>query len=135
MATGKPCKDCGSVTRKVTAPGPRCATCHRTRKAEVKKATHEAYVLKTYGLRAGEYDELLEAQGGACFICQRATGKTKRLAVDHDHKSGLVRGILCGPCNSVLAHIRDDKAIAGRIVSYLWYPPALKVLGERKPSE
>lgn len=135
MASGKACKTCGSVTRKVTAPGPRCATCHRLRKAEAKKAAHEAYVLKTYGLKAGEYDELYDFQGGMCYICQRATGKARRLAVDHDHGTGLVRGLLCKPCNSVLAHFRDNRKAIYRAITYLTWPPAQKLLGERKPNE
>ncbi len=133
MASGKACKTCGSVTRKVTAPGPRCATCHRLRKAEAKKAAHEAYVLKTYGLKAGEYDLLYAEQGYCCAICQRAKGVSKKLAVDHDHKTGYVRGLLCGPCNKVLGHLRDDPEAAHRMELYLLWPPALNTLGERKP--
>lgn len=131
----KPCKTCGSVTRKVTAPGPRCATCHRLRKAEAGKAAHEAYVLRTYGLRAGEYDRLLANQGGVCFICQRANGATKKLAVDHNHETGNVRGLLCGPCNKILGHLRDDPDAGHRIEAYLLWPPAQALLGFRRPDE
>ena len=100
-----------------------------------KAASHEAYVLKTYGLKAGQYQALHEAQGGVCYICQRATGKTKKLAVDHDHRTGFVRGLTCGPCNSLLAHIRDDIQTAHRIVEYLVNPPAFYVIGKVKSDE
>jgi hypothetical protein len=94
---------------------------------------HEAYVLKTYGLKAGEYQALYEAQGGKCFICTRATGAARKLAVDHDHKTGYVRGLLCKPCNSLLAHIRDDTQTLHRTIEYLVNPPAQIHIGLRKP--
>jgi len=129
----KACKGCGSETRKLPHPGPRCGQCHRAVKASRKDAAHELYVLKTYGLKAGQYQALYEAQGGVCYICQRATGKTKKLAVDHDHVTGYVRGLLCKPCNSILAQVRDDKEAAHRIVNYLYSPPAFGVVGKVKP--
>lgn|SRR6478609_2765896 len=134
MSTNKPCKDCGSVTRKVTPPGPRCATCHRELKEARKEAAHELYVLRTYGLKAGQYGALYEAQGGVCYICRRATGKARKLAVDHDHSSGFVRGLLCKPCNSVLAHLRDDQDAVARMAAYLNIPPAWGVVGRVKPN-
>lgn len=127
------CKDCGSGTRKLSTPGPRCASCHRDRKKATARASHARWILKTYGLTIEQYEALYEAQGGVCYICQRATGKVRRLAVDHDHKTGYVRGLLCKPCNSILAQIRDDKDAAKRISLYLWEPPALAVIGKVKP--
>ena len=127
------CKSCGSGTRKLTAPGPRCQSCHRAVKAARKAASHELYVLKTYGLKAGQYQALYEAQGGVCYICRRATGKVRKLAVDHCHRTGFVRGLLCKPCNSVLAHFRDDPLIATRTLYYLSNPPAYGVIGKVKP--
>ena len=129
------CKGCGSTSRKTSAPGPRCATCHRARKKTVRDAAHEAYVLKTYGLRAGEYARLYTYQGGKCYICLRATGKARRLAVDHDHATGYVRGLLCKPCNSMLAHVRDDPEMFRRGIAYLYSPPAHDSIGKRKPDE
>lgn len=127
------CKDCGSTTRKLSKPGPRCATCRRELKKAQDKARHELYVLKTYGLKIGEYDKLYVAQGGACYICQRATGKTKKLAVDHDHETGYVRGLLCGPCNKLLGHVRDDPRTLQRAADYLITWPAQRFIGLRKP--
>lgn len=45
-----------------------------------------------------QYDKMLAAQGGKCAICKRPP-KSRRLAVDHDHKTGKVRGLLCFRCN------------------------------------
>lgn len=127
------CKSCGSGTRKLTPPGPRCASCHRALKAARKAASHEAYVLKTYGLKAGQYQALYEAQGGVCYICRRATGKTKKLAVDHDHRTGFVRGLTCSVDNKMLGHFRDDPEALDRAAEYLRNPPAFDVIGKVKP--
>lgn len=131
--TVRSCKGCGSTTRKLSAPGPRCATCHRDRKKAAARASHARWILKTYGLTIEQYEALYEAQGGVCYICRRATGKVRRLAVDHDHKTGYVRGLLCKPCNSVLAHIRDDTQTLHRTIEYLVNPPAFYVIGKVKP--
>jgi len=80
-----------------------------------------------------QYEALYEAQGGCCYICQRAKGISKKLSVDHDHATGYVRGLLCATCNKILGHLRDDDYAAARIVSYLVYPPAFKTIGKVKP--
>ena len=67
-------------------------------------------------------------QGGLCAICRRASGKTRRLSVDHDHKTGLVRGLVCRPCNDFLGWIMDDPEAGRRLYQYLTNPPA-KMLG------
>lgn len=129
----KACKDCGSTTRKLSYAGPRCGACHRAVRSSRKDAAHGAYVLKTYGITGDEYWALYEAQGGSCYICQRATGKTKKLAVDHDHATGHVRGLLCTTCNKFLGHIRDEPLAGTRINTYLRKPPAFAVFGKKKP--
>lgn len=78
----------------------------------------------TYGLAEGDYDRLYQYQGGVCAGCRRATGRTKRLAVDHHHATGEVRGLLCGPCNQVLGRYRDDPSTLQRLIDYLMSPPA-----------
>lgn len=130
----KKCKDCGPESKRPAPhPGPRCATCHRDIVKARKKAKHAAWVLATYGLKDGQYDLLKAAQGGSCAICRRATGATKKLAVDHDHKTGFVRGLLCGPCNGMLGNARDDVEFFLRAAEYLTHPPALEAIGEVKP--
>lgn len=127
------CKDCGSTTRKLSRPGPRCATCKRERRTAAREAAWARGIKERYGLTPEQYWTLYEAQEGCCYICQRATGKVKRLAVDHDHKTGYVRGLLCGPCNKILGHLRDDLLAAYRVVEYLEVPPAHKTIGWIKP--
>lgn len=56
---------------------------------------------KQLGVTDEEYAAMLERQGGGCAICG-ATPKTRRLHVDHDHRTGGVRGLLCHRCNRAL---------------------------------
>jgi hypothetical protein len=86
--------------------------------------------MATYGLQRGEYDRLFKAQGGACAICRQT--RKQRLSVDHDHKTGLVRGLLCRMCNGrLLTAAKDQPEILRSGADYLLNPPALEVLGER----
>lgn len=123
------CKDCHSHTRKLDKPGPRCATCWRS---EVRKRKARAYaqaIEKRYGITIEQYDALYIAQGGVCYICRRATGKTRRLAVDHNHKTGKVRGLLCKLCNRfIIGYARDNAEMLKRAIEYLTNPPADAVL-------
>ena len=135
MTAKRACKDCGSTSRALKAPGPRCATCLRALKKAQKRASHGRWILKTYGLTLEQYEALYEAQGGVCWICRRATGKVRRLAVDHDHATGYVRGLLCSEDNKILGHFRDDPVAAQRMVDYLVSPPAFGVVGRVKPEE
>lgn len=101
----------------------------RRTKAEIEAARrrHAKYVQTTYGLAEGDYERLYLAQGERCFICLRARGTTKRLAVDHCHKSGRARGLLCGPCNKMIGHGRDDPEFFMRAYEYLRNPPAWRI--------
>ena len=125
MKKQRRCKDClPDSNRKANYPGPRCATHHRVIFKLRKAYNHDKYVQIEYGLKSGEYANLYQKQRCHCAICQRATGKSKRLAVDHDHKTGLIRGLLCGPCNQMLALARSDPSFFRRAVNYLLHPPA-----------
>lgn len=116
------CKDClaaGLVNDRPIVKARRCATHHRAFRKTQKAKNHEKMVERGYGLGPGEYEKMYEEQGGHCAICQRATGKTKRLAVDHDHDTGLVRGLLCGPCNKMVGYFRNSSEAFLRAAAYL----------------
>ena len=66
---------------------------------------------------------MFDRQGGVCAICQRAKGISRRLAVDHNHATGAVRGLLCAPCNQFIGYLRDDAAAFRRGYEYLSAPP------------
>lgn len=63
-----------------------------------KRARKDRHLRKTYGITIEDYDRMLEEQGGRCEICGRLPKKLS-LAVDHNHKTGKVRGLLCMRCN------------------------------------
>jgi hypothetical protein len=120
------CSGCQSFVPLFYTTGSRCKAC-------ASSASHEQRVASVYGLEPGQYDALLKLQGGVCFICQRRPG-TKRLAVDHDHLTGRVRGLLCASnehgCNrAILGNIRDV-AMARRILLYLAVTPYDRMLGQ-----
>lgn len=131
------CKDCRATgvtsSRPAPHPGPRCATHHRIETRRKRLAASARHVERTYGLTPAEYERLYEHQGRRCAICRRATGASKRLAVDHDHAccpgptscGRCVRGLLCGTCNDELAHARDSVDHFHRAIRYLREWPAL----------
>lgn len=127
------CKDCtaegASNARPSPYPGPRCATHHRTIVKARKGVAHERRVRRVFGLAEGDYDRLYAYQGGLCAGCRRANGATKKLAVDHHHVTGEVRGLLCGPCNRMVGHFRDDPATFERLAAYLVLPPFRQMQG------
>lgn len=129
----KTCKDCVAegVTsqREAKFPGPRCFTHHKAFKKAAKQRSHDAAVSRTYGLAPGDYERLYESQGRRCAITGcRATGKSKRLAVDHDHRTGEVRGLLCTPHNRVIGYNFDSPEAFDSLAEYLRNPPARAVL-------
>jgi hypothetical protein len=64
---------------------------------------------RRYGISLEEYQVLLRNQGGVCAICGTSKCSTgQRLAVDHDHNTGAVRGVLCKNCNVGLGSFKDD---------------------------
>jgi hypothetical protein len=83
-------------------------------------------VKSKFGLSVQEYDAMYAAQGGVCAICKRQeTGKsrgsdaTKLLAVDHDHKTGKVRALLCAQCNQALGMFCDSPRLLQAAIEYL----------------
>lgn len=74
------------------------------------------------GIRAttAQYDRLLERQGGGCGICRRKRRPDeKQFALDHDAKTGVVRGVLCFDCNTGLGKFGDDPEQLMAAIEYL----------------
>ncbi|MDX3260741.1 endonuclease VII domain-containing protein [Streptomyces sp. MI02-2A] len=132
MTTEKTCKDCEPGSKRPAPnPGPRCATHWREEKKRRKQAAHEKRVQNVYGLGEGDYDVIYKGQDGRCAICQRATGASRKLSVDHNHKTGEVRGLLCRVCNNLLGHARDSTEFFDRAKQYLINPPARQILEKK----
>lgn len=71
-----------------------------------------------------QLDAMYAASNGCCQICGGVqqgfkNGKPKNLAIDHCHKTGNVRGLLCTKCNTALGHFNDDPALLMRAIDYL----------------
>lgn len=68
-----------------------------------------------YGITMEDYKKLHELQKGLCKICERQ----KQLMVDHCHKTGKIRGLLCGKCNKGLGHFLDNREYLKSAIEYL----------------
>jgi hypothetical protein len=86
----------------------------------------------TYGMTPEQQADLLAAQGNKCALCGRDQ-RMRALAVEHDHKTNIVRGFACKTCNhDVLGSLHDSAAMALRALVYLLSPPARQVgIGDR----
>lgn len=83
-----------------------------------KAIGRKGHLWKTYGLTLEDYDRRLEAQGGKC-VCGAAG---ELLHVDHDHETGEVRGLLCGPCNRTIGMALDSPERLMALARYLQTP-------------
>lgn len=62
-----------------------------------------------------DYEKMSDLQNGKCAIC----GEKKELHVDHDHETGMIRGLLCGNCNRAIGIMKDDKNLLIKAIEYL----------------
>jgi hypothetical protein len=94
-------------------------------RAQRRRASYKHLLRTKFGLTIEQYEEMLAAQGGVCAICKRPErsiskhGSVKVLAVDHDHKTGAVRKLLCNECNKGLGSFQDDLPRMLAAVEYL----------------
>lgn len=127
----KLCRKCGE-TKSVTDFSPTekwCRPCRAAyqkefRRRDPQKATDQVYeqrLKRDLGMTLAEYDAMVEEQNGACAICRTvppASGR-RQLHVDHDHKSGAVRALLCHGCNRGLGGFRDDPELIAKAIAYI----------------
>lgn len=81
-------------------------------------------IKKTYGISEDEYKEIAESQNNVCAICKQTEtsvyrGQVRLLAVDHDHKTGKVRALLCSKCNIGLGLFRDNPELLIVAAAYI----------------
>lgn len=105
--------------------GPYCRPCQRS-------YNRERSLLNTFGLTWDEYEFLLACQEDRCYLCRRLPRKTA-LAVDHNHKTGEIRGLLCRTCNHrMLGSAQENPDLLRKAADYLENPPAREVFGDQK---
>ena len=90
---------------------------YQQRQKSQKKALKKR--LRHFGLSEKTYEHLLNSQENCCAICLRGASNTRRLAIDHDHKTKKVRGLLCTRCNLGLGCFRDDADQLTAAIAYL----------------
>jgi Recombination endonuclease VII len=97
----------------------RCKACNKEYR-EARKNIVKDYQLKyKFGISLDLYLQMLEEQNNACKICKSVCKTGRKLAVDHDHKTGNVRGLLCSKCNRALGLLNDDETILEEAIKYL----------------
>lgn len=135
------CKDCAldppKTVRPAPHPGPRCATHHRAFRRASRLRARDTRAQRVYGLGPGERQAIIDGQGGRCYICRIATGRSRALAMDHDHAccpgptscGKCVRAGLCSTCNQILGRWRTLATLA-RAAQVLAHHPAQKILAD-----
>lgn len=122
-----PCKECTNET------GARYYAAHPEQKRESLRRfvaanpdrmallIRRSELRRKYGVSLEEYDALAEKQGHVCAICgqQETAQEARYLAVDHCHRTGEVRGLLCRSCNSALGLLDDDPERVRAVLRYL----------------
>ena len=101
-----------------------CTPCTRQRNRARTPEQKRNWALRSkYGITLQQYEEMLEAQGSRCAICQTKESNPDRklapFAVDHCHATGKVRSLLCSNCNFMLGAARDDVSTLTAAIRYL----------------
>ena len=86
-------------------------------KEKVLKQSYSYHLRTKFGITIEQYESMLELQSGVCAICSKSCSRA--LAVDHDHETGVVRGLLCNNCNRGIGHLKDSVEILQRAIDYL----------------
>lgn len=119
---------CSAVKSGLRGDCKACCNANRVaRRKNNKGYERERKLQANYGMSIQDYEEMLEAQDHRCMICRRHKSNfQKGLVVDHCHKIGHVRALLCGPCNKGLGLFRDDPELLKKCIRYL------EIYGEAK---
>ena len=127
----KPCPVCQTTEHpKAQSKGFLCKPCASNRANQWNRDNPDQlrnrHIKKTYGLSYEEYQEMFDKYDGTCWVCREPeidkhakTGAIKSLAVDHNHHTGKVRGLLCRRCNVSLGLLRDSTEILNNMITYM----------------
>jgi hypothetical protein len=90
----------------------------QTKYARRRRANH---LFRRYGITLDDYEQMFNMQQGRCAICltDKPGGGNRMFQVDHDHSTGVVRGLLCSRCNQLLGYAQDDAEILAKAAQYL----------------
>ena len=107
-----------------------CKSCYEKKQQEnydpIKKRNEN--LKRVYGIGIEEYNALLEKQNNRCAICESTDPKGRKSGrgggvdvfyVDHDHKTGNVRGLLCNICNRTMGYVGENSNVLEEMIKYL----------------
>lgn len=103
----------------------------------VAKSPREYHLKKTYGISLAQYNKLLKSQGGHCALCEKTSDGKRSLAVDHNHETREVRGLLCNFHNHRLIGRHKDPELFRKAAEYLethtgWFVPVKKKRSKKR---
>lgn len=117
------CKKCKLDQNKKYAKNPEVAARKKLWKKKYNLGTKDLRkfnrMKNLYGLSFDEYMRMVESQGGKCAICGKKLSGVRGVNIDHCHKTGKVRGLLCRSCNLGLGFFRDNNDILDKAIQYL----------------
>ncbi len=121
------CKECHRLVGKAYREQPGVAERQAQKNKEWRAANPDrskrgvkcATLRAKYGITLEEYEALLAKQNGLCAICEAPESSWGSMAVDHNHETGEVRGLLCFNCNTALGKFNDDIQLLLKAVAYL----------------
>ncbi len=121
------CRECKRIYQAAynKSPAGRATETRRLKKATWKTLPPQELRARNlrnkYGITQGEFQGMLEAQGGRCAICETSApgGRHNVFHIDHCHATGIVRGLLCNNCNTVLGRMGDNLSGVMKVVRYL----------------
>lgn len=96
----------------------------RNARPEMQRRAKNLVLNRVYGITIHDYEAMLADQGGLCAICRKpetskCRGKIRKLAVDHCHGTGAVRGLLCANCNLMVGYAKDDSLVLTSAIAYV----------------
>lgn len=129
----RPCRECGALFTSVLPPhyqkycSHACASrhhnltqYHKQTLEEKRESNRRNDLKKLYDLTPEDYEKMLVAQNGVCWICwSPPPGSHRYLVVDHDHETGAIRGLLCSNCNTAIGMFRHDVHLLAKAIDYL----------------
>ena len=97
-----------------------CLNCRRKNQREIRKKPldYMTTIKRKYGLLEQQYIKIISEQHEKCAICGNLPNG-KRLGIDHNHKTGEVRGLLCDDCNYGLGRFKDDPLLLKKAILYI----------------
>lgn len=126
------CRNSRNQKAKANREAGKCASCLKPKKCKgfVCEPCKLRRLAGKFKLSDEECNRLFEYSNNTCYVCKT---KNDVLVIDHDHKTGKVRGVLCKQCNIALGGCRDNVGTLQKLILYLQDPPAFSIVEHELP--